>query len=118
MTYQGDLTASSPLLEQIATQDCDILLELIRIVINAAMQGERQQYMIAAPYQHVPDRKGHANGFKPKTVKPAWERSTSTFRQSEKAAFIPRHSKRDCAVNGCSIWRWPSCTSSGSLPAK
>ena len=43
--------------------------ELIRIVLNAAMQGERQQYLGAAPYQHSPDRNGHANGYKPKTVK-------------------------------------------------
>jgi putative transposase len=69
MTYQSDFTLPSELLEQIATQGFDILPELIRIVINAAMQGERQQYLGAAPYQHSPDRTGHANGFKPKTVK-------------------------------------------------
>lgn len=69
MTYQGDFTLPSELLEQIATQGFDILPELIRIVINAAMQAERQQYLGAAPYQHSPDRNGHANGFKPKTVK-------------------------------------------------
>jgi putative transposase len=69
MTYQGDFTLPSEFLEQIATQGFDILPELIRIVINAAMQAERQQYLGAAPYQHSPDRNGHANGFKPKTVK-------------------------------------------------
>jgi transposase-like protein len=45
------------------------LPELIRIVINAAMQGERQQDLGAAPFQHSLDQNGHANGFKPKTVK-------------------------------------------------
>jgi len=69
MTYQSDFTLPSELLEQIAAKGFDILPELIRIVINAAMQGERQQYLGAAPYQHSPDRNGHANGFKPKTVK-------------------------------------------------
>jgi putative transposase len=38
-------------------------------VINAAMQAERQQYLQVAPYQHSPDRRGHANGYKPKTIK-------------------------------------------------
>jgi transposase-like protein len=69
MTYQGDFTLPSELLEQIAAQGFDVLPELIRIVINAAMQAERQQYLRVAPYQHSPDRRGHANGFKPKTVK-------------------------------------------------
>jgi putative transposase len=69
MTYQGDFTLPSELLEQIATQGFDILPELIRIVINAAMHAERQQYLGVEPYQHSSDRNGHANGFKPKTVK-------------------------------------------------
>ena len=60
MTYQSDFTLPSELLEQIATQGFDVLPELIRIVINAAMQAERQQYLRAAPYQHTPDRRGHA----------------------------------------------------------
>jgi putative transposase len=69
MTYQNDFTLPSELLEQIATQGFDVLPELIRIVINAAMQAERQQYLGVAPYQHSPDRRGHANGYKPKTIK-------------------------------------------------
>ena len=69
MTYQGDFTLPSELLERIASQGFDILPELIRIVINAAMQSERQQHLGVAPYQHTPDRRGYANGFKPKTVK-------------------------------------------------
>ena len=38
MTYQEDFTLPSEMLEQIASQGFDILPELIRIVINAAMQ--------------------------------------------------------------------------------
>jgi putative transposase len=69
MTYQSDFTLPSELLEQIATEGFEVLPELIRIVINAAMQAERQQYLRAAPYQHTTDRQGHANGYKPKTIK-------------------------------------------------
>jgi len=69
MTYQGDFTLPSELLERIASEGFDILPELIQIVINAAMQAERQQHLGATPYQHSPDRKGYANGFKPMTVK-------------------------------------------------
>lgn len=69
MTYHSDFTLPAELLEQIAAEGFEALPELIRIVINAAMQAERQQYLRAAPYQHTPDRRGHANGFKPKRVK-------------------------------------------------
>jgi putative transposase len=69
MTYQSDFTLPPEILEQIAEQGFDFLPELIRIVINAAMQAERQQYLQVAPYQHSPDRRGHANGYKPKTIK-------------------------------------------------
>lgn len=68
MTYQNDFTLPDELLEQITTQGIDFLPELIRILINAAMKAERQQHLGVAPYQHSPDRRGHANGYKPKTV--------------------------------------------------
>jgi hypothetical protein len=54
MTYQGNFTLPTELLEQIASNGFDKLPELIRIVVNAAMQAERQQYLGAAPYQRTP----------------------------------------------------------------
>jgi len=41
MTYQGDSNLSTELLEQIAANGFDQLPELIRIVVNAAMQAVR-----------------------------------------------------------------------------
>ncbi len=90
MTYQSDFTLPSELLEQIATKGFDILPELIRIVINAAMQGERQQYLGAAPYQHSPDRNGHANGFKPKTVKTRLGDINFDIPQVREGGFYPQ----------------------------
>ena len=90
MTYQGDFTLPSELLEQIATKGFDILPELIRIVVNAAMQGERQQYLRAAPYQHSPERNGHANGFKPKTVKTRLGDINFDIPQVREGGFYPQ----------------------------
>ena len=90
MTYQGDFTLPSELLEQIAAQGFDILPELIRIVINAAMQAERQQYLGAAPYQHTPDRNGHANGYKPKTVKTRMGEISFDIPQVREGGFYPQ----------------------------
>lgn len=94
MTYQGDFTLPSELLEQIAAQGFDVLPELIRIVLNAAMQAERQQYLRAAPYQHSPDRRGHANGCKPKTVKTCLGEITLDIPQVREGGFYPEALER------------------------
>ena len=62
MTYREDFTLPTELLEQVSQQGFDILPELIRIVVNAAMHAERQQYLKAAPYQRTPERETYANG--------------------------------------------------------
>jgi hypothetical protein len=36
---------------------------------SPAMQAARQQFLRVAPYQHSPDKRGHADGYKPKTAK-------------------------------------------------
>jgi len=89
MTYQGDFTLPSELLEQIAAHGFDKLPELIRIVVNAAMQAERQQYLGAAPYQRTPERQDQANGYKPKTVKTRMGEITFDVPQVRKGDFYP-----------------------------
>jgi transposase-like protein len=69
MTYQSHCTLPEEILEQIAVEGMEALPELIRILINEAMRLEREQYLGAGPYERSPERKGHANGYKPKTVK-------------------------------------------------
>ena len=89
MTYQNDFTLPPALLEQIAAQGFEFVPELIRIVINAAMQAERQQYLRAAPYQHTPERQGHGNGFKPKTVSTRMGEITLDIPQVREGGFYP-----------------------------
>jgi transposase-like protein len=89
MTYQGDFTLPTELLEQIAAHGLDHLPELIRVVVNAAMQAERQQYLGAAPYQRTPERQDQANGFKPKTVKTRVGEITFSIPQVRQGDFYP-----------------------------
>jgi len=89
MTYQGDFTLPAEILEQIAVNGFDKLPELIRIVVNAAMQAERQQYIGAAPYQRTPERQDQANGYKPKTVKTRLGEITFDIPQVRKGDFYP-----------------------------
>lgn len=68
MSYQPPYLLPSELLEQIAAEGLEAVPELIRIVLNTAMEAERQQYLGVGPYERSEQRQGHANGYKPKTV--------------------------------------------------
>ena len=69
MTYPDDCTLPKPFLEQLAHEGLEGLPEMIRILINEAMQLERQKHLKAAPFERSPERRGRSNGYKPKTVK-------------------------------------------------
>ena len=73
MTYQDDFTLSAALLEQgsleqLSTQGLGALPDLFPVLLNAAMQIERQKHLGAAPQERTEERTGHANGYKDKTV--------------------------------------------------
>ena len=58
MTRTPDCTLSDRLVELIAEEGFDALPELMRIMINAAMQAERQHHLQAAPYERTEERRG------------------------------------------------------------
>jgi putative transposase len=68
MTYQNDFTLSAALLEQLTTTGTDAIPDLFRVLLNTAMQIERQNHLGAAPHERTEERTGHANGFKDKTL--------------------------------------------------
>ena len=69
MIYKSDCTLPNEYLEQLTEQGLDGLPDLIRVLVNEAMRIERENYLGAKPYERSKDRQGHANGYKPKTVK-------------------------------------------------
>jgi transposase-like protein len=89
MTYRQDFTLPAELLEQVQEQGLDVLPELIRIVINAAMQAERSEHLNAGPYQHSEERRGYANGFKPKTLRTRVGEITFAVPQVREGGFYP-----------------------------
>jgi len=89
MTYEKDYTISEELMEEICEQGLDALPELMRIVLNAAMYIERQKHIGAGPYERTPDRQGHANGFKPKTVATRMGKVTMAIPQVRDCDFYP-----------------------------
>jgi putative transposase len=90
MTYRNDFTLPAELMEQVAEQGLEILPELIRIVVNAAMQAERSEYLQAEPYQHTQERTGHANGYKPKMLHTRVGDITFAVPQVREGGFYPQ----------------------------
>ena len=90
MTYPDDCTLPEEFLEQLATQGMDGLPELIRILVNEAMQLERQKHLNAAPFERSPERRGRANGYKPKTLKTRVGAITFDVPQVREGGFYPQ----------------------------
>ena len=89
MTYQDDFTLPIELLERISNEGFEVLPELIRQIINSAMQMERQKYLGARLYERSPERQGYANGYKPKTVKTRVGEITFDVPQVRSGDFYP-----------------------------
>ena len=90
MTYREDFTLPTELLEQVKEQGLDVLPELIRVILNMAMQAERSEHLSAAPYQHTQERRGYANGFKPKTMRTRVGEITFAVPQVREGGFYPQ----------------------------
>ncbi len=98
MTYQPDYTVSGlsqtlskELLERLTEEGLDALPDMIRIVINTAMQAERLKYLgVAAPYERSTERADQANGYKPKTLKTRVGEVTFAVPQVRGGDFYPQ----------------------------
>ncbi len=89
MIYKNDCTLSKENLEQLAKQGLEGLPDLVRVLVNQAMQIERENYLHAKPYERSEDRQGHANGYKPKTVKTRVGEVTFDIPQVREGGFYP-----------------------------
>ena len=70
MIYSNDCTLPAEYLERLTEQGLvEGLPDMIRVLVNQAMQIERENYLQAKPYERSENRRGYANGYKPKTVK-------------------------------------------------
>jgi transposase-like protein len=68
MAHQKHGNAFDDAMELLIENGFNGMVEVLRILLNEAMKIEREDCLSAGAYQRTPDRKGYANGFKPKTV--------------------------------------------------
>jgi transposase-like protein len=89
MTHQENYNPSEKVVEQLAKNGWEAIPELIRILVNQAMQEERAHYLQAGEYERTEERKGYANGYKPKTVKTRVGEITFSIPQVREGGFYP-----------------------------
>lgn len=85
MTHQNDYTFSEDLVEK----GLEAVPEMMRVLINQAMQVERSKYLQADEYERTEERIGHANGYKPKTVRTRMGEITFSVPQVREGGFYP-----------------------------
>ena len=90
MIYENNCTLPKEYLEQFINQGLEGLPDLIRTLVNEAMQIERESFLGAKPYERSQERQGHANGYKPKTVKTRVGEVTFDIPQVREGGFYPR----------------------------
>ena len=89
MIYENNCTLTTKYLEQLTEQGLDGLPDMIRLLVNEALQIERENFLQAKPYERSEDRQGHANGYKPKTVKTRVGEVTFDIPQVREGGFYP-----------------------------
>ncbi len=90
MIYKNDCTLSKEYLEQLTEEGLESLPEMIRALVNEAMQIERDIHLNAKPYERSDERNGRANGYKPKTVKTRVGEVTFDIPQVREGGFYPQ----------------------------
>jgi putative transposase len=89
MTHQNDYSLSPEMIEEITRDGFMAVPEMMRVMINSVMQAERAKYLQAEEYERTEDRKGHANGYKPKTVRTRLGEITFAVPQVREGGFYP-----------------------------
>ena len=68
MTRHPESNLFDSMMQLLSEHGLDYMGESIRLLLNEAMKIERAKVLAADPYQRSPERRGYANGFKPKSV--------------------------------------------------
>lgn len=89
MTHQSDYNLPEYALEELTRQGMEAVPELIRVLLNNVMQIERAKYLQAEEYERTENRRGHANGYKPKRVKTRLGEITFAIPQVREGGFYP-----------------------------
>ena len=90
MVYQQKNNVLEKILELICEEGSNGFKEVLKMLMNAAMAEEREQYLKATPYERTEEREGYANGYKKKTLKTRVGSLELQIPQTRDSKFYPQ----------------------------
>ncbi len=94
MTHQNESTPLDQMIQVLDEHGFDGMARAMQILINEAMKIERNEVLGAEPYQRTQERRGYANGFKPKTFHTRVGKVELQVPQTRGVEFYPKSLER------------------------
>lgn len=94
MTCEEDCNQIDEAMELLIANGFSNIAEVVEILMNTAMHIERSRFLQALPYERTSDRRGHANGYKPKTMKTRFGEVQLKIPQTRESDFYPKSLER------------------------
>ena len=94
MTHQNESTPLDQMIQVLDEHGFDGMARAMQILINEAMKIERNEVLGAKPYQRTQERRGYANGFKPKTFHTRVGKVQLQVPQTRGVEFYPKSLER------------------------
>jgi putative transposase len=89
MAHEVDDSVLSQVYEVLVDSGFDGLVEALTLLLNEVMLLERSQHLQAQPYERSAQRRGYANGYKPKRVRTRIGELTLAVPQVRDGDFYP-----------------------------
>ena len=89
MVDHDQTRAIAEIMEVLNDEGPDGFGRALTVLLNTAMKLEREKFMGAAAYERTAERRAHANGFKPKTVKTRVGELDVSIPQVREGGFYP-----------------------------
>ena len=122
MTHPNESTTeSNPLDQMIQVLDeygFDGMARAIGSLVNEAIKIERSKTLDAGPYERTSQRRGYANGFKPKTLATRVGKVELQVPQTRGVEFYPKSFERGAQRTGLKIGPGRKCTLTSSANRK
>jgi len=86
----------SEVIEVVSREGFDGMAQAFSILFNEAMRRERSEALKALPYERTEERRGYANGYKPKTLETRMGAVTVEIPQVRGLSFYPKSLEKGC----------------------
>ncbi len=96
LDHKTNSAITEGILEILNAGNEDIMRELLEAILNVTMKLERENALQAKPYERKEERKGYANGYKPKTLNTRTGALNLQIPQTRGFDFYP-----ECLEKGC-----------------